>query len=106
MKQILNADGVRTSVAHADGDGGLVIETKQDITDILSLNQQQRDIDKQRTGFLGEMTHIGRIPYTVIDDLNKKGIMKGFAIVDDAAFAQWLNTSDIGQACKTYRGTV
>ncbi len=106
MSQILKQDDLRKIVAHADGDGGIVFETTQDISKILELNREQRDIDKQRTGFLGEMTHIGRIPYTVIDELNKKGIMRGFAIVDSAAFAQWLNTSDIGQACKTYRGTV
>lgn len=106
MAKILNFDEVRTSVAHEDGDGGLVIETTQDITGILEANRKQRDADKQRTGFVGDIHHIGRIPYTVIDDLNKKGIMRGFSIVDPAAFAQWLNCTEIGNACKTYRGTV
>jgi hypothetical protein len=32
------------------------------------------------------------------------GIMRGFAIVDETAFAKWLNTTEIGIACKTYRG--
>jgi hypothetical protein len=95
----------RQQVVHADGDGGIIIETKQDVTEILESNKQILEADKQRTGNLNELHHIARIPFTVIDDLNKKGIMKGFAIVDDAAFASWLNSSDNAQ-WKVYRGTV
>lgn len=95
----------RQQVVHADGDGGIVIETKQDVTEILESNKIILEADKQRTGNLNELHHIARIPFTVIDDLNKKGIMKGFAIVDDAAFASWLNSSDNAQ-WKVYRGTV
>jgi hypothetical protein len=95
----------RQQVVHADGDGGIIIETKQDVTEILESNKQLLEADKQRTGNLNELHHIARIPFTVIDDLNKKGIMKGFAIVDDAAFASWLNSSDNAQ-WKVYRGTV
>jgi hypothetical protein len=95
----------RQQVVHADGDGGIIIETKQDVTEILESNKQILEADKQRTGNLNELHHVARIPFTVIDDLNKKGIMKGFAIVDDAAFASWLNSSDNAQ-WKVYRGTV
>lgn len=95
----------RQQVVHADGDGGIIIETKQDVTEILESNKQLLEADKQRTGNLNELHHVARIPFTVIDDLNKKGIMKGFAIVDDAAFASWLNSSDNAQ-WKVYRGTV
>ena len=95
----------RQQVVHSDGDGGIIIETKQDVTEILQSNKQLLEADKQRTGNLNELHHIARIPFTVIDDLNKKGIMKGFAIVDDAAFASWLNSSDNAQ-WKVYRGTV
>jgi hypothetical protein len=95
----------RQQVVHSDGDGGIIIETKQDVTEILESNKQLLEADKQRTGNLNELHHIARIPFTVIDDLNKKGIMKGFAIVDDAAFASWLNSSDNAQ-WRVYRGTV
>jgi hypothetical protein len=37
--------------------------------------------------------------------MNKKGIMRGFHIVDDAEFAKWMNGSE-GQVWKTYRGTL
>ena len=95
----------RDTRVHADGDGGIVIETKQDVSEIIEANKAQLEFDKQRTGHLNEMHHVARIPFTVIDDLNKKGIMKGFAIVDDAAFARWLNSSDNAQ-WKVYRGTI
>jgi hypothetical protein len=97
---------IRTQTVHADGDGGIVIETKQDITEILEANKAQREFDKQRTGFLNEMHHIARIPYTVIDDLNQQGIMRGFAVIDQDRFAQFLNGTELGNALKTYRGTV
>ena len=97
---------MRTQTVHEDGDGGIIIETKQDITEILEVNKAQREADKQRLGFLNEFHHIGRIPYTVIDELNQKGIMRGFAVIDQDRFAQFLNGTEIGQACKTYRGTI
>ncbi len=97
---------IRTQTVHEDGDGGIVIETKQDITEILEANKAQREFDKQRTGFLNELHHIARIPYTVIDDLNQQGIMRGFAVIDQDRFAQFLNGTELGNALKTYRGTV
>ena len=95
----------RQQVVHADGDGGIIIETKQDITEILESNNHIMEADKARRGHLNDLHHVARIPFTVIDDLNKKGVMKGFAIVDDVAFAKWLNSSDNAQF-KVYRGTI
>jgi hypothetical protein len=95
----------RDTAVHADGDGGIVIETKQDVSEIIEANKAQLEFDKQRTGHLKELHHVARIPFTVIDDLNKMGIMKGFSIVDDAAFASWLNNPD-NAVWKTYRGTI
>jgi hypothetical protein len=95
----------RQQVVHADGDGGIIIETKQDITEILESNRQILEADKARLGSVNELHHVARIPFTVIDDLNKKGIMKGFNILDDVAFARWLNDSDNAQ-WKVYRGNI
>lgn len=103
MSKILFDDGIRKQTFH-DTENGYVVETSQNIDDILAINKQQLDVDKQRSGFVKEMHHVARIPYTVIDELNKRGVMKGFAIVDEAEFAKWLNGTEIGQACKTYRG--
>lgn len=105
MNKILLDDGVRTQVFH-ETDNGYVIETSQDIKHIVDANNAQLDQDKQRQGFLNELHHVARIPNTVIDELNKMGIMRGYAIVDEPAFAKWLNTSEMGNVCKTYRGKV
>ncbi len=96
---------IRTQTVHADGDGGIVIETKQDVTEIIEANKAQLEFDKARTGNLNELHHVARIPFTVIDVLNQKGIMKGFTVVDDVGFAKWLNDPD-NAVWKTYRGTV
>lgn len=96
---------IRTQTVFADGDGGIVIETKQDVTEIVEANKAQLDFDKARTGHLNEMHHVARIPFTVIDVLNQKGIMRGFNVVDDVGFAKWLNDPD-NAVWKTYKGTV
>jgi len=96
---------MRTQTVHADGDGGIVIETKQDVTEIIEANKAQLELDKQRTGHLNEMHHVARIPFTVIDVLNQQGIMKGFNVVDEVGFAKWLNDPD-NAVWKVYRGTI
>ncbi len=96
---------IRTQTVHADDDGGIVIETKQDVGQIIEANKAQLEFDKQRTGGLNELHHVARIPFTVIDVLNQKGIMKGFTVVDDVGFARWLNDPE-NSVWKTYRGTV
>ena len=96
---------MRTQTVHADGDGGIVIETKQDVTEIIEANKAQLEVDKQRTGHLNEMHHVARIPFTVIDVLNQQGIMKGFNVVDEVGFAKWLNDPD-NAVWKTYRGSL
>lgn len=103
MSRIIFNDGTRVQKFHTVDDK-IVIETSQDITHILEQNKIDLEADKARQGFVDEMHHVARIPNTVIDDLNKMGIMRGFAIVDEDEFAKWLNTTEIGVACKTYRG--
>lgn len=96
---------IRTQTVYADDDGGIIIETKQDVSEIIEANKAQLDFDKQRTGHLNELHHVARIPFTVIDDLNKKGIMRGFNVIDDVGFARWLNDPD-NSVWKTYKGTI
>lgn len=96
---------MRSQTVHADGDGGIVIETKQDVTEIIEANKAQLDFDKARTGHLNELHHVARIPFTVIDVLNQQGIMKGFNVVDEVGFAKWLNDPD-NAVWKTYRGSL
>ena len=96
---------IRTQTAYADGDGGIIIETKQDVTEIIEANKAQLEFDKERRGHLNELHHVARIPFTVIDVLNQRGVMRGFQVVDEAAFASWLNDPE-NAVWKTYRGTV
>ena len=103
MSKIIFDDGTRVQKFHVVDDK-IVIETSQDITNILERNKVDLEADKARLGFTEDLHHVARIPNTVIDDLNKMEIMRGFAIVDETAFAKWLNTTEIGIACKTYRG--
>lgn len=103
MSKIIFDDGTRVQKFHVVDDK-IVIETSQDITNILEQNKVDLEADKARLGFTEDLHHVARIPNTVIDDLNKMEIMRGFAIVDETAFAKWLNTTEIGIACKTYRG--
>ena len=96
---------IRTQTVHADGDGGIISETKQDVTEIIEANKAQLEFDKERKGHLNELHHVARIPFTVIDVLNQRGIMKGFKVVDEVGFARWLNDPE-NAVWKTYRGTV
>jgi hypothetical protein len=96
---------MRKQTVHADDDGGIVIETTQDVGDIIEANKAQLAFDKERTGHLNDLHHVARIPFTVIDVLNQRGIMRGFAVVDDVGFARWLNDPE-NAVWKTYRGTI
>lgn len=93
MKKILSADGTRQTIAHADGEGGLILETKQDVTSIIEGNKKLFN-EVTSLNKWGDLTHVARLPLTVIDDLNKKGIMRGFAVVDETAFKAFLNNPD------------
>lgn len=86
----------RQSVAHADGDGGIVIETRQDVTANIEQNLKEFNSFDERAKWSGDMfgNKIASIPLTVIDDLNAKGIMRGFAIVDQKRMKDWLNSPD------------
>ena len=86
----------RQSVAHADGDGGIVIETRQDVTANIEQNLKEFNSFDERAKWSDDIfgNKIASIPLTVIDDLNAKGIMRGFAIVDQKRMKQWLNSPD------------
>jgi hypothetical protein len=86
----------RKSVAHADGDGGIVIETRQDITQNIEQNRKEFNSFDERAKWSDEMlgNKIASIPLTVIDDLNAKGIMRGFTVVDQKRMKDWLNSPD------------
>ena len=97
----------RDSVVHSDGDGGVVIETRQDVTGIIEQNKKEYNSFDERAKWSDELfgNKIASIPMTVIDDLNHQGIMRGFAVIDDKRFKAWLNERD-NRVFRTRTGVV
>lgn len=95
MKKLFNVDTFsgRHTVAHDDGEGGLILETKQDVSNIIEGNKKLFNQVTSQDKW-GDITHVARLPLTVIDDLNKKGIMRGFAVVNETEFKAFLNHPD------------
>jgi len=97
----------RQSAVHADGDGGIIIETRQDISAILEQNKKEYNSFDEKARWSDELfgNKIASIPMTVIDDLNAKGIMRGFAVLDEKRFKAWLNERD-NRVFRTRTGVV
>jgi len=102
-----NPVNFRQSAVHADGDGGIIIETRQDISDILEQNKKEYNSFDEKARWSDEIfgNKVASIPMTVIDDLNKQGIMRGFAVLDDKRFAALLN-DPMNRAWRTRTGVV
>lgn len=77
-------------------DDGLVIETVQDVSEIVDANRREYASYDERARWSDEPlgNKVASIPMTVIDDLNKAGIMRGFHVLDQAKFKAWLNNPD------------
>jgi len=91
MRHIATQNGKETNFH--DVDGNHFIETKQNISAILESNKAQFNAIDERAKW-GEWTKIASLPNVVIDDLNKQGIMRGFAVVDEKRFRTFLNNPD------------
>ena len=91
MRHIATQNGKETNFH--DVDGNYFIETKQDISAILESNKAQFNAIDERAKW-GEWTKIASLPNVVIDDLNRQGIMRGFAVVDEKRFRTFLNNPD------------
>jgi hypothetical protein len=93
--------------AHAAEDGGIVIESSQDVGGIIESNKAQFNSYDERAKWSDHLfgNKIASVPLVVIDDLNKKGIMRGFHVVDQARFKEWLNNPD-NRAFRTRPGRV
>ena len=102
MPKVFSTNGDRVTVAH-EVEGNLVLATTQDVTEIVEANKRQVNQATRKVDQV--MTHIARIPNTVIDDLNQKGIMQGFAVKDQTRFKAWLNHPD-NRVWRTYPGSV
>jgi hypothetical protein len=91
MRHISFADGKRSNFH--DVDGKYFIENSQDISGIIESNKAQFNAIDEKAKW-GEWTKIASIPNVVIDELNKQGIMRGFAVLDEKRFRLFLNDPD------------
>ena len=98
---------IRQRKAHKTDDGGLVIETIQDVSGIVESNKKQFNAYDERSRWSDELlgNKIASIPLTVIDELNKQGIMRGFHVLDQPRFKSWLNNPD-NRAFRTRPGRI
>jgi hypothetical protein len=79
--------------AQADGEGGLIITTSQDCTDIIENNKAQYAQTDERTRY-GDWAKVASIPLSVFQELNRLGICQGFAVRDQKKFKEWLNNPE------------
>lgn len=86
-----NWAGVKTSVYEADNK--LIIENSQDISAVLESNKSRYAATDERARW-SEFEHIGWIPDSVIIELNRQSILRGYAVVDEKKFKAWLNNPD------------
>ena len=91
MRHISSQNGKQTNFH--DLDGKYVIETAQDISGIIESNKAQFNAIDEKAKW-GEWSKIASLPFVVVDDLNKKGIMRGFAVMDEKRFRAFLNDPD------------
>lgn len=93
MSDILDTRVISTNQAigqmqkmHFHEDGGLTIETIQDITDIAEDNKRAYNAYDERSSWRGDMHKVASIPLGVYYDLKAKGILD-----DPVAMKRWLN---------------
>lgn len=77
-------------------DGQCIIEDKQDCSAIIERNKKEFNSFDENARWSDNLfgNKIASIPMTVIDMLNKKGILRGFKVLDEKAFKAFLNDPD------------
>jgi len=98
---------IRETAVHADGEGGIIIQTRQDVSAIIEQNKKEYNSYDERARWSDNLfgNKVASIPLTVIDDLNKQGIMRGYAVLDEKRFALFLN-DPMNRAWRTRTGVV
>ena len=106
LNKAINDTPFRNSVIH-NVDNNVIIETRQDVTVIIEDNNNQRKYTDKRTRWGDDLfdNKIASIPLTVFDELNKRGIVRGFHVIDQKAFKKFLNDPD-NRVFRTREGIV
>ena len=84
----ITIEGKRTW--YADGEGGLIFRDEQNIAPILEVNKAMYNQIDERARW-GDGALVAEIPNSVIADLNDKGIMRGFVVLDQKRMKAFLN---------------
>jgi hypothetical protein len=72
-----------------EADESFVIETRQDVTDLVEVNKGIANQHDERTPWKGDMHRVASIPMSVYMDLQKRGIAD-----DERALRRWLDDPD------------
>lgn len=88
--EVVNGE-VRTT--YADDNGQLVVKAESNLTPIIEANKASYNSFDERARW-GEFNRVAEIPFPVIEDLNRQGIMRGFVVLDQKKMKAWLNNPD------------
>ena len=75
---------------YADGEGGLIIETSEDVTPWVEANKAEYNATDERAKW-GDLTRIASVPDSIILEWNRLGFCRGYYITDQKALKAWLN---------------
>lgn len=89
-----------TALWHEDHDGSVVVETEQDVSEIIEDAKASYNAHDERSPWTGDLHRVASIPMPMLMELQKQGIMD-----EPARFAAWLNDSD-NSAFRTRPGRV
>jgi len=88
--ELVNGE-IRTT--YADNEGNLVMKAESDLTHIIEANKASYNSIDERARW-GDGQLVADIPFPVIEDLNKQGILRGFVVIDQKRMKAWLNNPD------------
>jgi len=88
--ELVNGE-IRTT--YADDEGNLVMKAESDLTHIIESNKASYNSIDERARW-GDGQLVADIPFPVIEDLNKQGILRGFVVIDQKRMKAWLNNPD------------
>jgi hypothetical protein len=94
MANILYDNGKKTEFI--DNGSDVIVKQTQDISGIIEFNKAQYNETDSRARWGNDAigSKVASIPLTVFQDLEKKGITRGFTILDHKRFKEFLNNPD------------
>ena len=104
MKSYTDHNNKTTTVGLNDKDE-ITIENKQDVSALIEANKAEYNSTSTKWSDQLFGNKVASIPNVAIDKLNKEGIMKGFAVLDQKRFFAWLNDRD-NLYFRTKKGTL